>query len=446
MKLTKLLLLFCLPVAAISQTPAQVKQLTALATNFIQLYNAADTARSRAFIYSIDTTAARTASFLGQLRREQNFAGKVTVKNIRVVSPTETHALVQTPHFEAWWQLSVQTDSQQRFKEHHLRLLRVTEDVLENRTYTKTGIGAGIDSFIKRQEAWETFNGNVLVQREGETVYAKSFGTTNDGTPHRLSDAMGLASVGKLFTAVSIMQLVDAGKLSLDDSISKLLPELQNKALARVTVQQLLTHTSGMGDYFEDPQFQQRLDSTKAARTARHLPVTPVSLYLPYFESDALRFAPGTGWAYSNTGFELLGYLIEKTTGLSYNTYVQRQVLAPAGMTATNLGSGSGGGTTTVADLLRFTTALKQARLLSKDRTAEFFTYQVNDHYGWGSEHQKLGGETIVGHSGGFEKVCNEVNIYTKSGYTVIILSNSNPPYGHFLSDKIKTLLVPKVQ
>jgi len=113
-------------------------------------------------------------------------------------------------------------------------------------------------------------------------------------------------------------------------------------------------------------------------------------------------------------------------------------------MTATVPGSGAGGGTSTASDLLRFTTALRNGKLLSKQRTAQFFTYQVNEQYGLGSEHQKLGGETIVGHSGGFEEICNEVNMYTKSGYTVIILSNSNPPYGHFLGDKIKTLLVRK--
>jgi CubicO group peptidase (beta-lactamase class C family) len=165
---------------------------------------------------------------------------------------------------------------------------------------------------------------------------------------------------------------------------------------------------------------------------------------MPFFEKDGLRFAPGTDWAYSNTGFELLGYILEKKTGLSYKAYITKHIFRPAGMSSSEAGSGSGAGRATVTDLVRFTTALKEAKLLSKNMTGRFFQYQVNDHYGWGLERQKLAGETIVGHSGGFENVCNEVNLYTHSGYTVIILSNNNPPFGHFLGDKIKTFLVPK--
>jgi CubicO group peptidase (beta-lactamase class C family) len=179
----------------------------------------------------------------------------------------------------------------------------------------------------------------------------------------------------------------------------------------------------------------------------RALPATagvPSTLYLPYFESDNLRFAPGSGWAYSNTGFELLQYILEKTTGLSYSAYVTAHILKPAGMTKTELGSGAGGGRVTVADLAHFAAALRSGKLLSTNRTQQFFDYQVNEQYGWGSEHQRLGNETIVGHSGGFENVCNELNLYTRTGYTVIILSDINPPFAHFLSDKIKTLLVQK--
>jgi D-alanyl-D-alanine carboxypeptidase len=433
-----------MPVIGLAQTTVQQQKLTTLTKQFITLYNTADTSQYRAFVERVDTASAHVADFMEQYRNEQAFVGNVIVKKMHVVSPTETQTLVQTPHFETWWRVIVITDSLQRFKAHHLQLLRVTDEVLQGGKLTKAEIGAGIDSFIKRQSTWEPFNGNVLIKKGAETIYAKSFGTTNDGKPHQMSDAMGLASVGKMFTAISVLQLVDAGKLSLEDSIGRLLPEIQNKALSGITVQQLLTHTSGMGDFFEDPQYQHILDSTKAALVARHLPVTTVALYLPFFERDALRFAPGTGWAYSNTGFELLGYLIEKITGTTYNDFVQRHIFAPTGMTATNPGSGAGGGTSTANDILRFAEALQQGKLLSKDRTARFFAYQVNEQYGWGSEHQKLGGETIVGHSGGFEKVCNEVNIYTKSGYTVIILSNSNPPLGHFLGDKIKTLLIRK--
>jgi hypothetical protein len=170
-----LLLLLLAPVFSFAQSDAQQQQLTAVTQNFIAVYNTADTAQYRAFAAQIDTSAERLAGFMEQYRQEQAFVGRVAVKAIRVVSPTETHTLVQTPHFETWWRVIVVTDSQQHFKEHHLQLLRVTDDVLQPGMLTKAAIGDSINAFIKRQDAWEPFNGNVLIQKGAEPVYAKSF-------------------------------------------------------------------------------------------------------------------------------------------------------------------------------------------------------------------------------------------------------------------------------
>jgi CubicO group peptidase (beta-lactamase class C family) len=208
--------------------------------------------------------------------------------------------------------------------------------------------------------------------------------------------------------------------LSLDDSVGALVPEIKNRKLAPITITQLLSHTGGMGDFFEDPNYQKIMDSSRAAlKPVAGGFVPEATAYMPFFEQDHLRFAPGTNWAYSNTGFELLSYILERRTGTPYKTYIAQHLLQPAGMTATEPGSGAGGGRATVADLARFAAALKGGRLLGAALTQRFFEHQVNDFYGWGSEHQKLAGETIVGHSGGFENVCNEVNLYMKSGYTV---------------------------
>lgn len=137
--------------------------------------------------------------------------------------------------------------------------------------------------------------------------------------------------------------------------MGKLVPELKNKKLAPITIAQLLSHTSGMGDFFEDPNYAKIIDSSRAALklVANNRFVPEAAAYMPFFEQDNLRFAPGTNWAYSNTGFELLSYILEKTTGMLYKTYVTKHVLQPAGMTATELGSGAGGGRATAADLAR---------------------------------------------------------------------------------------------
>jgi CubicO group peptidase (beta-lactamase class C family) len=442
-----LLLLLCLPALCFSQTATQQKQLTALTQNFIRLYNAGDTAWLRAFIQTVDTSAARTQKFLQQVGREQGGVGTVTVQRIKVVSPTQTETLVQTPRFETWWQVLVLTDSQQRFKEHHMRLVRVTPDVLRSHALAPTALGNEIEAYIARQAKYQPFSGTVLIEKGGKPVYARAFGTGADKQPNTLQSTYDLASVGKLFTTVAILQLVDMGMLSLDDSVGALVPEIKNPKLAPITITQLLSHTAGMGDFFEDPNYQKIMDSSRAAlKPVAGSFVPEAAAYMPFFEQDNLRFAPGTNWAYSNTGFELLSYILERRTGTPYKTYIAQHLLQPAGMTATELGSGAGGGRATVADLARFAAALKGGGLLGAALTQRFFKHQVNDFYGWGSEHQKLAGETIVGHSGGFENVCNEVNLYTKSGYTVVILSNTHPPFAHFLGDTIKTLLVPKEQ
>jgi D-alanyl-D-alanine carboxypeptidase len=447
MHFSKLLLLFLLvPALGFSQTPAQQQQLTTLTKNFISLYNSGDTAKLHAFINEVDTSAARAQKFLEQLGREQGAIGQVNIQRIRIVSPTETEALVQTPRFETWWRVMISTDSLQRFKEHHMGLVRVTAEVLSNKPLSQPVLGKEIEAFIARQAKYQPFSGTVLIQKAGKPVYAKAFGTGANSQPNTIQSQYGLASVGKLFTTMAILQLVEQGKISLDDSVGMLVPELKNKKLSPITITQLLSHTSGMGDFFEDPNYQKIMDSSQAAlkQVANTEFVPEATAYMPFFEQDNLRFAPGIDWAYSNTGFELLSYILEKVTGTPYKTYVTKHVIDVAGMTHTELGSGAGGGRSTVEDLARFAAALKADRLLSAALTQRFFEHQVNEFYGWGSEHQKLAGETIVGHSGGFENVCNELNIYTKSGYTVVILSNTNPPFGHFLGDKIKTFLVPK--
>ena len=435
----------CLSSGSIAQTPPQKQTLTALTKRLISVYNSNDTSQYKTFAATWAKDKSRITAFVQQFGREQADLGAVRVRRIRIVSPTETEALVQSLKYEAWWRVVVITDSLQRFKEHHMGLVRVTDEVLDSGLLTGGQISSNIDNYLKRQTKFDSFKGNVYVEKNGKAIYAKSFGLNADGKPNTFRQQFGLASVGKLFTAIGILQLVDGGKLSLDNKIGTLLPGLRNKKLSAITLHQLLTHTSGMGDFFEDPDFQKIMDSAKSSLTqVVNLQLSEAEAFLPFIEKDSLRFSPGTDWAYSNTGFELLGMVLEKTAGLSYKEYVSNFVFKPAGMTASVVGSGSGGGLSTVSDLDKFSQALRNNLLLSPPLTTKFLSFTQNGFYGYGSEHQMLGGEHITGHSGGFENVCNELNIYQHLGYTVVILSNGNPPFGHFLSDKIKQLLVRK--
>lgn len=128
-----------------------------------------------------------------------------------------------------------------------------------------------------------------------------------------------------MFTAVAIAQLAEGGKLSFSDTVGKLLPDYPNRVVAeKVTVHHLLTHTSGMGSYFND-KFFANLNNMKT-----------VADYLPLFASDPLAFEPGTKWQYSNAGFTVLGLIIEKLSGQSYYDYVKQHIFKPAGMVNTD--------------------------------------------------------------------------------------------------------------
>ncbi len=134
-----------------------------------------------------------------------------------------------------------------------------------------------------------------------------------------------MGSMNKMFTAVATLQLVEAGKLALDDPIGKHLPDYPNRELAsKVTVRHLLTHTGGTGDIFGPDYDENRL------KLRDH------SDYVDLYGSRPLAFEPGSRWEYSNYGFVLLGALIEAASGVSYYDYVREHVFRPAGMTSTD--------------------------------------------------------------------------------------------------------------
>ncbi len=162
----------------------------------------------------------------------------------------------------------------------------------------------------------------VIVVQNGNIVVRQGYGMADLelGVPMDATNVLPVCSITKQFTAVAILQLVDAGKLKLDDTLSELVPEYPTQA--PVTIEQLLRHTSGIPSLEEDPAAVRRFAED----------LTPAQI-LDYTRNKPLGFAPGTDWKYSNTGYYLLGRVIEKVSGQSYADYVTTHVLAPAGMT-----------------------------------------------------------------------------------------------------------------
>ncbi|MDQ3258061.1 MAG: SgcJ/EcaC family oxidoreductase, partial [Acidobacteriota bacterium] len=281
-----------------------------------------------------------------------------------------------------------------------------------------------------------------------------------------------IGSLNKMFTAVAIAQLAERGKLSFTDTVGKFLPDYPNQAVAeKVTIHQLLTHTSGMGNY-QNETYSANLNKMKT-----------VADLLPLFANDPLAFEPGTKWQYSNAGYALLGLIIEKVSGQNYFDYVKEQILRPAGMVNTDSyerdkavpnravgytrmndngradpslprrenmrpakGSPAGGGYSTVEDLLRFSLALRGHKLLSQKYTEIVMTGQVEvggpvGKYAYGFSDKVFNGRHIVGHNGGGPGIGANFDMFPELGYTAVILTNYDPPAIMPVMMKIRELI-----
>ena len=333
-----------------------------------------------------------------------------------------------------------------------------------------------LDEFLKELAGRDAFSGVVLVAKNGEPVFVKAYGLANkkDNSANRIDTKFDLGSMNKMFTAVAIAQLVERGKLSFTDTIAKVLPEYPNKSVAeRVTIHQLLTHTSGMGNY----QNQQFIANLNKIRTNADL--------LPFFINEPLAFDPGTKWQYSNAGFVVLGLIIERVSKQSYFDFVRENIFKPAGMSDTesferdkqtpNLaigymrmnadgrpdpslplrentsirplrGSAAGGGYSTVTDLLKFGQALYGHKLLSEKYTRIVTTGKVeaggvDRKYGYGFGDNLIDGVHVTGHNGGGPGIGANFDIFPELGYTAVVLSNYSAPTMMPVVRKIRELI-----
>ena len=304
-------------------------------------------------------------------------------------------------------------------------------------------------------------SGVVLVAKDGVTIASKAAGVANKATnaPIDLNTKFNLGSMNKMFTAIAIAQLAQAGKLSFTDTVGKHLPDYPNKEAAeKVTIHHLLTHTSGMGSYWGEKFAAQREK------------LLTVAAYLPLFASEPLSFPPGEKLQYSNSGFMLLGAIIEKVSGQDYYSYVQEHIYKPAGMNDTGFyepgkeipnlaigytkmtpqgqpgdeirdntslrevkGGPAGGGFSTAPDLVKFQQALFSYKLLDKTHTELVTTGKVEGprgmgKYAYGFGDRDTDGKHSVGHNGGAPGIAANFEMFPELGYTAVVLMNSDPP------------------
>jgi CubicO group peptidase (beta-lactamase class C family) len=312
---------------------------------------------------------------------------------------------------------------------------------------------------LEQETASDRFAGAVLLGRiengKPSVAFSGAYGLADRerAVANKLDTRFRMGSMNKMFTAVSILQLVQAGKIKLTDPLGKYVPNYPNRDVAnKVTIHQLLTHTGGTGDFF-GPEF-----------AAHRLELKTLDDYINLLGARGPAFEPGSRFEYSNFGMLLLGVVIERVTGHSYYDYVADNIYKPAGMTRTGSepeseivpdrsvgyttaggtplrpntgtlpyrGIPAGGGYSTVGDLFKFASALMGNKLLNAESTALLITGKVSGFggrmYAYGFEDGRKDGSGAVGHGGGAPGMNGELRIYPASGYVVAVLSNLDPP------------------
>jgi CubicO group peptidase (beta-lactamase class C family) len=290
----------------------------------------------------------------------------------------------------------------------------------------------------------------LAVIKDGRIVKTNAYGLANLEwqTPVTLDTSFEIGSVTKQFTAAAILVLAQEGRLSVDDVISRHLPGTP-ATWRQITLRHLLTHTSGLKNYTGLPGFE----------LTRHL---TQSQFVAQIAAHALEFPPGARWSYCNTGYNLLGYVVENVSGTNYVAFLQQRLFTPLQMTATTSRDpgaviphrangyetnatgqfinrdfdltdifSAGEIVSTVGDLAKWNVALDTGKILTPASREEMWTpVRLNDGsshpYGFGWFLEPYQGHPNVGHSGATDGFSASLQRFPEANLTVIVLCNSD--------------------
>lgn len=315
-------------------------------------------------------------------------------------------------------------------------------------------IGAGLDVWLSGLNRDGVFSGAVLVARDGRENHAGAYGVTDlaSGAALNADTRFAVASIGKAFTHVAVAQLIEAGRLSASATVGEIMPDYPQEATRAATVEQLLNHRGGVADIF-GPAFRAAAKETFLSNAD----------YYRFVSMQAPMFAPGAGEEYCNGCYVVLGEIIARVTGQSYEAYVAEHVFAPAGMTNSGFvrrdqrptntasftgrpggpaspladvsefhgyaGSAAGNAYSTVRDMLAFDNALREHRLLDAELTAQVLR----------GTPQTGRATARLGFAGGGPGV-NTV-LYGNGAWTLIVLTNREPPTAEAITQAVFPLL-----
>lgn len=323
-------------------------------------------------------------------------------------------------------------------------------------TATTNGVSATIGRYARAHD----FSGSVTIEQHGRTIYQGNFGLADRafGVPVARDTRFHVASITKLFTAVLVLQLVDEGAVDVDAPVERYLPDYPRDIGGRVTVRQLLTHTSGLAQYDRITSYEEALAK---GMEVYQLPHAPAEL-LARYASGPLVHEPGSTFDYNNADYVVLGHIVERVTGVSFEAALAQRILRPLALTGTGMLHAqsmvarlartymradsaapllrdlpvypenwwaAGGMYSTADDLLAFARALYGGRLLRPASLAALLTPGKDDYgYGLWVSSQKIGAtrHRFAQRPGRIMGANVTLLRYLDDGLTIVILGNTN--------------------
>jgi CubicO group peptidase (beta-lactamase class C family) len=334
----------------------------------------------------------------------------------------------------------------------------------------------------------------AIVKKDGHVIFEQGYGVRKLGTTEKIDAETNfrLASVTKEFTAMAIMLLVKDGKVRYDQRLTEIFPEFPAYG-KNITVRNLLTHTGGLPDYEE---LMDREEKTNGPRWSADHQIQDREVLALLEKQTEGKFAPGTSWTYSNSGYVVLGLIVAKTSGMPYRDFLQKRIFDPAGMehsvvyqkgeneisqrangnskdggklvetdqSSTSATLGDGGVYSNLSDMAKWDEALQKHTLLSAAEMAPALTpakladgaethwpRKPDDNnlapgkpvsYGFGWFLDPLNGHPRMWHAGGTMGFRTVIERFTKDGLTIVILSNRADVNPGELSEKIAGLIL----
>ena len=396
--------------------------------------------------------------------------GGVSFHSIRTYNPNNEPGIVlilKDENYDSWQKIrfSFVDETSSLMNSFQFSPAELPKDILKNNISSEELIKEAKKIVDKLSEK-SLFSGAILIAKGKDILYQDARGEASKRfhAKNNLETKFNLGSMNKMFTSVAILQLVEKDSINLNDSIDKYIDEtwLPSDITSKVTISQLLSHTSGLGNYFNE----------KFWNSSRAL-YRNVDDFKPLVIGSSLAFEPGERFSYSNTGMLLLGAIIQKVTKQDYFEYIENNIYQPAQMMNTdsyemdqpveNLAIGysraennfgwennlykhvikggpAGGGFSTVGNLHKFGLALVNEKLVSKESLDLLWTSHSNPAYGYGFSIKNGSSGKVVGHSGGFPGINSNLDIFLDSGYIVAVMSNYDQGASE-IANKISNLI-----